>query len=182
MLRNLFVGNMNADLNKHTLVSYFQALRMQPAKLAGMLAMFIVPIGALGWWCYSFVLSVGAMEPLQSTAGASSEVSLPESSPSSDASVNVDAVTSSLPESSGTVDVDVNSNSSQTTVKIDGQTVPLTDQGTIHQVIQNDNSQTTVDVNIDSDTTGTTKSRSSTNINLHSSSSADVDIRTKEIR
>lgn len=180
MLRNLFVGNTTADLSKHTLASYLQALRLQPSKLAGMSALFMVPIAALGWWCYSFVLSVGAMEPLQSTASdATAEISSPELPTLPNASVNINSVTSSPSKSPNSNDVNGTGNSSQTTVTVDGQTVPISDQGTTHKVIHNDNGQTTVDVKIDSDTTGTTKSRSSTNINLHSSSNTDVDIRSR---
>lgn len=184
MLRNLFVGTMNTDLNKRTLSSYIQTLRMEPSKIASMLAIFIVPVTALGWWCYSFVLSVGAMEPLQSAAGASSTISPSTSNIPSTSSLNINPTTSSLPFSPEpeSTNAQVNDTSSQTTVKIDGQTVPIANPGTTHKVIHNDNGQTTVDVKIDSDTTGTTKSRSSTNINVRSSSSADVDIQSKESR
>lgn len=187
MLRNLFAASADTDTDKHSLVSSLHALPLEPSKLAGMLAVFIVPISALGWWCYSVVMSVGAMAPLQSASESSSKVSIPSSSINSDTSLNAADVTSSMSnpsDNSSSLDVDIHSsnNSSQTTVKVDGQTVPIADQGTTHKVIQNDNGQTTVDITIDSDTTGRATSRSSTDINLRSSSSSDVDIRSKEIR
>jgi hypothetical protein len=183
MLRNLFAGSI-ANLRSNVLTSYLQQHAIQPQKLAGMLAIFIVPISALGWWCYSVVLSVGAMAPLQSASGSTSDVTVSESSITSDTSVNPADVTSSSSavRSSDSADVDVNNSSSQTTVEINGQSVPVAQEGTTHKVIQHDNGQTTVDVSIDSDTSGRTTSRSSTNINLRSSSSSDVDIRSKEIR
>ena len=181
MLRNLFAASTQNESGKHILASNLQALQFDPSKIAGMLAMFVVPISALGWWCYSFVLSVGAVAPLQSVNDAPSEVLVPQPSlnlDTFDTSTNAEGVTSSL-SSSESVDVNVSNDSSQATVKIDGQSVPLSEQGTLHKVIHNDNGQTTVDVNIDSDTSGRTTTRSSTDIKVQSSSRVDVDNRSR---
>lgn len=185
MLRNLFAGSVNADTEKNIFLSFLQKLPTEPSKLAAMLSVFVIPISALGWWCYSVVLSVGAMAPLQSASGSSSGVTVPQSSVNSDTSSSAADIAPSLPSSSNnseSLNVDISNNSSQTTVTVDGQTVPVPDQGTTHKVIQNDNGQTTVDISIDSDTTGRTTSRSSTDINLRSSSSSDVEVRNKEVR
>lgn len=188
MLRNLFASRAIADSSSNVLTSYLQTHGLHPTKLAGMVAILIVPISALGWWCYSVVLSVGAMAPLQSASGSSSTISVSEISKSStDSETNVNAadiLSSSANESqtSSSVEVQTSNDQSQTTVEVNGQPVPISQEGTTHKVIQDENGQTTVDVSIDSDTSGRTTSRSSTDIKLRSSSSSDVDIRSKEIR
>lgn len=182
MLRNLFAGSSNLATFKSILTSYLQAHAIPPSKLASMLAVFIVPVSALGWWCYSVVLSVGAMAPLQSASGSSSTISVSESSINADTSVNAANVTSSFSGVSDTADVDSRNDSSQTTVEINGQPVPVAQEGATRKVFQHDNGQTTVDITIDSDSTGRTTSRSSTDINVRSSSRSDVDIRSQETR
>jgi hypothetical protein len=183
MLRNLFVGDNSTDTDKNAFISYLLSPGTERSKLAGVLALAVIPVSALGWWCYSVVMSVGAMAPLQSANGSSS-VAIPKSSFASDTTVNTANVTASLPadpELSDTT-VDVKNNAAQTTVEVNGQSVPIAEEGTTHQVIQNDNGQATVDINIDSSSSGRATSRSSTDINIRSSSSSDVDIRSRGTR
>ncbi len=185
MLRNLFASSSIVNSSKYAFADYLQPLPLGSSKVFGMLAVLLLPITALGWWCYSFVLSVGAMAPLQSTGTSTSSMTIPERVTSSEANINSSISSTAAPNASSdssSVDVNISNDFSQTTVNVNGQSLPISDEGTTHKVIQNDNGQTTVDVSIDSDTTGTTSSRSSTNINLRSSSSSDVDIRSREIR
>lgn len=182
MLRNFSANNFIAHDNKVTFASYLRALKDNPAKLASLLAIFMIPTLALGWWYYSVAMSVDAVAPLN-TYDTSSDGSI-----SSDPANISDIAPGSTSSSDTTEKIDMQihsstSNNSQTGfVEVNGQSIPIPADGSTHQVIQNDNSQTTVDINVDSDTSGTSTSRSSTNINLKSSSDTDVDIKSEEIR
>lgn len=183
MLSNLFDSSFIAEDTNTSLASYFRTLRHNPTKFARLLAIFILPSMALGWWYYSLAMSVGAVAPLRSSAGSSEEITIPDSqnapaAPAVNDTLTTDATNSaSSSVSTDQINLNINSNAAQSsTVEVDGQSIPVPADGSTHQIIQNDNGKTTIDINVDSDTSGTSKTRSSTNINLRSSSSADLDI------
>jgi hypothetical protein len=184
MLSNLFASSIRADDNNAMLSTYLRTLKSEPSKLAKVLAALLIPAAALGWWYYSVAMSVDAVVPLNSTSSRTSDL------PALEQQSSVEAVTDSsssstttpLSNSSENIDVNISGNSPQTSVRIDGQSVPVPAEGSTHQVIQNDNGKTTVDINVNSNSSGTSSTRSSTKINLKSSSSSDVDIRSKEVQ
>lgn len=180
MLRNLFADNVITENNKSNLLAYLHTLKENPSKIARLLAILIIPSAALGWWYYSLAMSVGSVTSLQPVSELSSSEEVLISEPQ-----NVPEVPADDSEKSGSsssistdqIDLKINSNSSPAgVVEVDGQSIPVPTDGSTHQVIQNENGKTTVDINVESDTSGTSKSRSSTNINLRSSSSTDLDI------
>jgi hypothetical protein len=63
------------------------------------------------------------------------------------------------------------SNTHESKVTINGQPAPVPEDGTVHQTISGNNSQTTVDITVDNSSTGVTthSSSSSTNVNISSS-------------
>lgn len=175
MLRNLFADNVIAENNKSNLLAYLHTLKEHPSKIARLLAILIIPSAALGWWYYSLAMSIGSVTPLQTTSESSEEIILSE--PQNISEIQPDESTSSSSASTDQIDLKINNSSSQTgVVEVDGQSIPIPADGSTHQIIQNENGKTTVDINVESDTSGTSKSRSSTNINLRSSSSTDLDI------
>ena len=190
MLRNLFADNVVADNNKNNAIAYLRTLKESPTKIARLLAILIIPSAALAWWYYSLAMSVGAVTPLRPAADLSSseEVFISEphnvpEAPADDSKESGSSSSSSSSISTDQIDLKINSNSSQTgVVEVDGQSIPVPTDGSTHQVIQNENGKTTVDINVESDSSGTSKSRSSTNINLRSSSSSDVDIESEVSR
>jgi hypothetical protein len=184
MLRNTSADSIIADNNTNSLSLYLRNLKDSPSKIVKLLAILTIPSAALGWWYYSLAMSVGAVTPLRPVAELSSPQDTPISEPQNITETPVDeSASSSSSTSTDQIDLKINSNSSQTgVVEVDGQSIPVPSDGSTHQVIQNDNGKTTIDINVDSDTSGTSKTRSSTNINLRSSSSTDLDIDSKETR
>lgn len=185
MLSNLFAGSIHADDNKAMLSTYLRTLKSEPSKLAKVLAALLIPAAALGWWYYSVAMSVDAVVPLNSTNSRTSDLPALEQQSSAEAITDSSSSSTTTPLSNSSENIDVNisgNNSPQTSVRIDGQSVPVPADGSTHQVIQNDNGKTTVDINVNSNSSGTSSTRSSTKINLKSSSSSDVDIRSKEVQ
>lgn len=183
MLSNLFAGSIRADDNKAMLSTYLRTLKSEPSKLAKVLAALLIPAAALGWWYYSVAMSVDAVVPLNSTSSRTSDLPALEQQSSVESATDSSSSTATpLSSSSENIDVNISGNSPQTSVRIDGQSVPVPTDGSTHQVIQNDNGKTTVDINVNSNSSGTSSTRSSTKINLKSSSSSDVDIRSKEVQ
>ncbi len=69
----------------------------------------------------------------------------------------------------------------KTSVRINGEQMPVPQTGTTHKVIQDDNGTTTIDISVDSSTVGGTSTNSSTtnsstNIQLNSTSEIDSSI------
>lgn len=187
MLSNLSASGLIAEDNKITPTTYLRSLKDNPSKIARLLAIFILPSIALGWWYYGLAMSVAAVTPLRSIAESSEENIISEPQAVTEAPVDDSAPSSSASSvTTDQVDLKINSSSSSsshnTTVEVDGQSIPVPEDGSTHQIIQNDNGKTTIDINVDSDTSGTSKTRSSTNINLRSSSEVDVDVKSKEVQ
>ena len=168
-----------ADNDRLTFSGYLNSVKHSPSRLAALLAVGAVPAAALVWWYYSFIMSVGAFGPLRLvnetpniTAPASQEQSaqttidtssvVPSSSASSDDNLNVNISSSS--------------NSTNSSVEVNGQTVPVPDQGSTHQVIDDANGRTTVDISVDSNTSASSTTRSSTRIDVDSSARSKVKI------
>ena len=187
MLSNLFASNTNTTTpHVSALVTYLQSLRDNPSSIAKLLVLLLVAILALGFWIYSIVMSTDAVTSLRSITGSSEAVT----SPSQDVAEPDIAAPATVPgvsadsSSSDNIDLKINSNTSnnstQTDVQVDGQSIPIPSDGSTHQVIEDENGKTTIDINVDSDNSGSSRVRSSTNVNLRSSSSVDVDIENKE--
>jgi hypothetical protein len=181
MLRNLSAGNITANNMTGLLATYLHSLKEKPFRLVSLLAIFIIPIAALVWWYYTVAMSLGAVLPLQTA----SETSGADLTPDAQSSLNAvtDTPETSSRASSNTsenMDVNISNDSTNTNIEIDGESVTVPENGSSHQVIENEDGKTTVDIQVDSNTSGTNRNRSSTNINLRSSSSADVNIKNRE--
>lgn len=186
MLSNLFDSRFIAEDNKVSPASYLRTLKHNPTKKLGLLAVVIFPGLTLGWWFYSLAMAVGVISPMRSAAVSSDEIIIPDSHsataiPEITKMESADSTSSATSNSKVNLNIDNNTVQSST-VEIDGQSVPVPTDGSSHQVIQNDNGKTTIDINVDSDTSGTSNTRSSTSINLRSSSSADLNRESEENR
>jgi cytoskeletal protein RodZ len=184
MLRNLSAGSISTDRSWIALYAYLRSLKEKPARMAAAIAALIIPGAALGWWYYSFAMSLGAVTPLR-PAVDSSDLQVPD--PQSSPEAVSDSSTTTTPTSSpDQADVNINSssntNSSQTNVEVNGQQVVVPENGSTHQVIESENGKTTVDINVNSNTSGSSESRSSTNVKMRSSSNSDLNIKTKEVQ
>lgn len=168
------------------LYAYLRSLREKPARMAAAIATLVIPGAALGWWYYSFAMSLGAVSPLR-PAVESSDLQVPDPQPSP-APVSDTQTTTAPVSSTDQADVNINSNSSsntnssQTSVEVNGQQIAVPDNGSTHQVIESENGKTTVDINVDSNTSGSSESRSSTSVKMRSSSNSDLNVKTKEVQ
>jgi len=183
MLRDLSIINNRFTERRLAFSRYLQSIKRSPLRLTAALAAGALPIAALAWWYYSFVMSVGAFGPLQLVTDTP-EVTTPVAEQQA-AESSIDATASaSSSESNGQVDVNISSsnNSTQSSVNLNGQSVAVPDQGSTHQVIEDANGRTTVDISVDSSTTGSSKTRSSTNLDVDSStrSKVNIDVKSKE--
>jgi cytoskeletal protein RodZ len=175
MLRDLSAGNVNANSMTGFLATYLHSLKEKPFRVVSLLAIFLIPIAALAWWYYSVVMSVSAVLPMQTANDASGAELTPESQSSLESPSQISS------SSSENIDVNIKNDSSNTSVEVDGQPVKVPEEGSSHQVIEDKDGKTTVDIQVDSNTSGTNRTRSSTNINLRSSSNSDVHINSKEV-
>lgn len=182
MLSNLSASSTDTNSNTGFLATYLHAVKEKPFRLVSLLAIFVIPSAVLAWWYYSVAMSVGAVLPMQTANETPGVEFAPESQGASVESIAGASEVQPQASSSASENVDINitSDSTSTNVEVDGQTVTVPDSGTSHQVIENDDGKTTVDIQVDSNTSGTNRTRSSTNIDLRSSSSSDVNIKSKE--
>jgi hypothetical protein len=184
MLRNLSAGNITTNQSWMALYAFLRSLKEKPARMAAAIAALVIPSAALGWWYYSFAMSLGAVTPLR-PAVESSDLRVPDPQAAPEA-VSDSSTTTAPASSSDQADININSssneNSSQTNVEVNGQQVAVPDNGSTHQVIESENGKTTVDINVDSSTSGSSESRSSTNIKMRSSSNSDLNVKTKEVQ
>jgi cytoskeletal protein RodZ len=183
MLRNLFASNIVIDNARVALTTYLRTLKENPIRLVSMLAILFILIGVLAWWSYSVVMSLRAVTPVQSNDSSSQvQLSEPQQSPEaiSDTSTTTTPPDATSDETRGGTGSNVNS--SQIDVEVNGQAIPVPENGSTHQVIQNDGGKTTVDINANSSTSGSSKSSSSTDVKVRSSSSSDINIKSKEVQ
>lgn len=187
MLKDLHIVADRFTERRLAFSRYLHSIRHSPLRLTALVAAGVLPITALVWWYYSFVMSVGAFGPLQVVNGnGTSSVTAPATGQQeSELNVNADiSAPSSEATSDSQVDINISSSNSstQSSVNVNGQSVPMPDQGSTHQVIEDANGRTSVDISVDSNTSGTSKTRSSTNIDVDSStrSKVKVDSRSKE--
>lgn len=179
MLGNSSASSIITDA-RAALATYLRTLKEHPNRLVSLLAVLIISAAALGWWFYSFAMSLDAVKPLQPAADSSElQVSDPQKTPEAVTDSQATAGSSSEKADGNS---STNIHSSEINVEIDGQTIPVPENGSTHQVIQNDNGKTTVDISVDSDTSGSNKTRTSTDIRMKSSSSSDIDIKSKEVQ
>ncbi|HEX7484035.1 MAG TPA: hypothetical protein VF281_02685 [Candidatus Saccharimonadales bacterium] len=175
MLKNLHV----TDNDKPTFSEYLRNTKHSPFRLTALAAVGAIPVAALVWWYYSFVMSVGAFGPLRlvnETADVTAPVAEQQSVETTIDSSSVQSSSSASSDDSLNVNISSSSNSTSSSVEVNGQTVTVPDQGSTHQVIEDVNGRTTVDISVDSNTSGSSKTRSSTNIDVDSSARSKVKI------
>jgi len=181
MLKDLHV----TDNEKLSFSEYLRNIRHSPSRLTALLAVAAIPVAALVWWYYSFVMSVGAFGPLR-LVNETPDVTAPVAEQQSvETTINSSATTSlSSASSDDNLNVDISSSngSTESSVNVNGQSITVPDQGSTHQVIEDANGRTTVDISVDSNTSGSSKVRSSTDIDVDSSSRSNVkiDLKSKE--
>lgn len=176
MMRNLFASDDSSTNGKNTLRSYLDSLRHKPLRAAGVAALAIVPAAALVGWYYSFAMSVANISPQNATTDASLEVTTSESiKPLEVSEGDIDEVAPTQPPSSQSTPDET---TATTDVQVNGQSIPVPDEGSVHRVIKNKDGETTVDISVKSDTSGTSRSHSSTNIQMNSSTDLSGETKT----
>ena len=179
MLKNLHLVNNRFTNGKQSLSRYLHTITHSPVRLTTLLAAGVLPIAAIAWWYYSFVMSVGAFGPLRlvnETADTTAPIAGQQSVETTVDSSSVAPSSSASSDDNLNVNISSSNNSTSSSVEINGQSVVVPDQGSTHQVIEDANGRTTVDISVDSTTSGSSKIRSSTNIDVDSSARSKVKI------
>ena len=175
MLNKLHV----TDNDKLTFSGYLNSIKHSPSRLTALLAACAIPVAALAWWYYSFVMSVGAFGPLRLVTETPNTPAPAAQQQTTETTIDTSSV---APSSSARSDDDLNINisssnsSTSSSVEVNGQSVPVPEQGSSHQVINDANGRTTVDISVDSNTSGSSTTRSSTRIDVDSSARSKVKI------
>lgn len=123
----------------------------------------------LGWW---YVLS--ATKPSDTSQSAQNKASSQQS--------ETEAATVIEQESSAAdTTLELNQSASaqgpvETELKINSEPVAIPESGSIHRVIQNDGSTTTLDVSVDSQTNGSSQNNTSMNVEVNSRSQVETSI------
>ncbi len=181
MSNRFYSSNDQSTRRVTSLREYLRNLTHSPLTLASLLAILIIPIAFLVWWYYSVAMALGSVTSLQSdTATAGDMTPAPQA---------ISPIESALPQDSeSTTSTDINTtiqsdnNGIDATVRVNDQPVAVPESGSTHQVIEDANGTTSVDISVGSNSSGTSKSRSSINIDLDSSSRSQVDITQNEER
>jgi hypothetical protein len=120
--------------------------------------------------------------------GGGTQSSVPTRTSVTTPNVTTETQTSSTPSSStnqsttstslqATTNVPGDGSAPQTSVKINGESVPVPSNGEVHRVIQDDNGTTTLNMSVKSGTSSN-RSHSSSSININSSSNASIQTNT----
>jgi hypothetical protein len=73
-----------------------------------------------------------------------------------------------------------NSYSSTTNIKVNGQSIPVPNNGSVHRTMKSNDGQTTTQVTIDHSSTSNTQNSSSTNTDIHVSSDSSSEVSTED--
>lgn len=164
MLRPPLIFTTRFQRSMTNLHYHLTTLLTKRRTIARPLALFIIPTTAIIWWYYSVALSVAGMAPLR-TANTSGESTLTEplmiSELPVDASVHNSIDTQTL----------IRDDAATTDVTVNGQPVPVPEEGVSRSVIEHADGHTKVDISVQSDTSGSNQSNSSTYFELNSSTS-----------
>lgn len=139
--------------------------RMMPA--LGLMSLFVVPSLALGWSYLATAASSASAVKAHATA-EQFEATMPNII--SQPFPQINSPTTDQPATAAN-----NSHSVTTKLKVDGNTIPVPQNGTVHQEIQQSNGTTTIDISTSSTTSGSAQTNSMMNIQLdsHSKSSSE---------
>lgn len=129
----------------------------------------LLPAVAYAWWRHNPVAS-----SLTSNNQSSSTANLKLSQP---APAKIDTHFESSNTASGDTSQKTNSDNGATHAQlhVNGQSVPLPSQGTVHKEITSKDGKTTVDISVNSNSSGTSQSTTSTNIELNSSTNSSTE-------
>jgi hypothetical protein len=175
MLNKLHVTNND----KFTFSGYLNAIKHSPSRLTALLAAGAIPVAALAWWYYSFAMSVGAFGPLRlvnETPNSTTPVAQQQTAQTTLDTSSVSPSSSASSDDNLNVNISSSNSSTNSSVEVNGQSVPVPDQGSTHQVINDANGRTTVDISVDSNTSGSGTSRSTTRLDVNSSARSKVKI------
>lgn len=156
-------------LSKAIFASYPATATTQHFSKARLLALFMLPTTAVMWWYYSVAMSVAAMMPQLSATTSADAITI---EPQAVSELLSDVST----HSPSTLHTTVNSSPDTADVRINGQAIPVPDNGEVHKTIKDDNGQTKVDISVQSNTSGSRESRSSTSFRLESSTEVSTEI------
>ena len=149
---------------------FFRRINTKILWVIATLILFLIPATALGWW--NGDSSTPTLVP-QRGVGQSGVPT-----PLKDATGNINLTTSQVSVSSAISEphnAKTANAPAKAQVNINGQSIPVPQNGSIHKEINNADGKTTVDISIDSSSSGSSKSNSSMNIDLNSTTSSSID-------
>ena len=173
MIRNLARFTDDSSMPLAFMSKASHAFMTTPIRRAGLLIIFVVLSVGLGWWWYSAAV---ASSHTTDTPPATLKAAAPAPAVTEE-STAPEVPADTLPASSATP-VEGTADTSQNTttqVTVNGESVPLPENGTVHKVITDDGGTTNVDISVNSQSSGTDHSRSSTRIQLDSHSDTKID-------
>ena len=133
----------------------------------------IALLSAFGWYASSFAKQSPSLHSTHQAPAAS--VDQDAKTPTT-----VDAGTQSTTGLHVTQSQATDDAASQTKLYINSEEVAIPDSGTVHKVIQNDTSTTTVDVSVDASSHGSTEQSSSMSVEVYSGSETDTQLDSEE--
>jgi hypothetical protein len=101
---------------------------------------------------------------------ADNTTATPEQAPNKPQTVHVSTSSSSNADSAPQPPITSNTSSTNASVTVNGQTIPVPENGSTQQTITSDDNHSAVDVNVQNSSTGTTRKRNSTTVQINSRS------------
>ncbi len=134
------------------------------------LALFLIPATTYGWWNNDSL--VPNLQPQGGVGQSGVPTLLKDASINADVTVNQANIPTAISEPQG---AKMGKPSVQAQVRVNGQSMSIPENGSIHKEINNENSKTTVDISVDSSSSGSSQSNSSMNIDFNSVTQSSVD-------
>ncbi len=157
--------NVSGGINRLRLLSYFtpstilSTFQNKKVRLTGIASVITASLGLLSW--QTFATSVNG------TGALSGSIKIPADSSQNSASVDVNAAVGASPGGSQNAK-STNSSSSSSSVTINGESIPVPANGSIHKTINN--GATNIDIHIKNSSTTNGSTNSSVQINSTSES------------
>lgn len=167
MAGDFFAENRHSSM-KDRVSSYVLTHPTQSLVSAALLALLLAPGAAFAWRLQTASPNAATTNafPKQSSTTTFSAVQSEPLSP--------DSVGASQERSATELKTSVTTGNGETNVQVNGQEVPVPENGSTHTVVDN-NGTTVVDVQVNTTTENSSSSYSSTSINLNTSSESTID-------
>lgn len=126
----------------------------------------IAVVSAFGWYASSFAKQSPATQSHHQTSATQNQDTLAPMTTNTDAQTTTDVrITPSQP---------ADDSASEAKLYVNSEEIAVPENGSVHRVIQDDNSTTTVDISVDTEAHGSTEQSSSMNVEVYSRSETDM--------